>query len=458
MKRRTVLVCTGTRPEVIKLAPVYHALAACGIDAQVLHTGQHGPVVNPLFHFFRISPHWKFRLAHAEFDASWLETEFDVKPRQRFPEHISESSLSRLAAQILRRVDPVIHVSRPDAVLVQGDTISALMCALAAFYARVPVGHVEAGLRTGGPDPFPEELNRRLIARIARWHFTPTRQATRNLLREGVQSGIHLVGNTVVDAVHQTVRMLDARSTRAALLPRDLTRFVDRQRQRRLLVVTAHRRENWGEPIRNIAGAVLDIATAVPDCAVVWPLHPNPQIREMVLTVLDRASSRIRERIHASEPLEYAPMLWVLRRSAMVLTDSGGVQEEAATLGRPVIVLRDSTERPEVITSKGGVLAGASRKRVRKIVLDILASPERYTAMCLRRNPFGDGQASERIAQILAEDLSIASVAPADISTKRRGATRPAQDPRDDGSGRTSRSRRAGALLGARRGPTFESP
>lgn len=420
----------------IKLAPVYHALAACGIDAQVLHTGQHGPVVNPLFHFFRISPHWKFRLAHAELDASWLETEFDVKPRKRFPMHISESSLSRLAAQILQRVDAVIHVSRPDAVLVQGDTISALMCALAAFYARVPVGHVEAGLRTGGSDPFPEEMNRRLIASIARWHFTPTRQATRNLLREGVQSGIHLVGNTVVDAVHQTLRTLDAPGTRAAVLPRDLSRFLHRQRGRRLLVVTAHRRENWGDPIRNIAGAILDIATAVPDCAVVWPLHPNPQIREMVLTVLDGAAIRIRQRIHAAEPLEYAPMLWLLGQSAMVLTDSGGIQEEAATLGRPVIVLRDSTERPEIIKSKGGVLAGASRKRVAKIALDILASPERYVGMCLRRNPFGDGKASERIAQILAKDLSVASVAPAG----------------------TSRSRRPGVIPAARGGPTLESP
>lgn len=436
MKRRTVLVCTGTRPEVIKLAPVYHALAACGIEAQVLHTGQHGPVVNPLFHFFRISPHWKFRLAHAEFDASWLETEFDVKPRHRFSRHISESSLSRLAAQILRRVDAVIHGSQPDAVLVQGDTISALMCALAAYYNRVPVGHVEAGLRTGGADPFPEEMNRRLIANIARWHFTPTRQATRNLLREGVQSGIHLVGNTVVDAVHQNLRMLDARGTRAAVLPRDLSRFLDRQRGRRLLVVTAHRRENWGEPIRNIAGAILDIATAAPDCAVVWPLHPNPNIREMVLTVLDRAASRIRHRIHAAEPLEYAPMLWVLRQSAMVLTDSGGIQEEAATLGRPVIVLRDSTERPEIIRLKGGVLAGASRKRVAKIALDILGSPERYASMCLHRNPFGDGKASERIARILAKGLSMASAAPA----------------------RTSRSRRSGVIPAARDGPTLESP
>jgi UDP-N-acetylglucosamine 2-epimerase (non-hydrolysing) len=456
LERKTVLVCTGTRPEVIKLAPVHHALAACGIDAQLLHTGQHGPVVNPLFHFFRISPHWKFRLAHDELDPGWLDNEFDGKPTHDF-RHASVSSLSRLAAHILQRVDAVIQGMRPDAVLVQGDTISALMCALAAFYARVPVGHVEAGLRTGRTDPFPEEMNRRLIAGVARWHFTPTPQASRNLLREGVRSGVHLVGNTVVDAVHQNLHALDALSRRSALLPRDLSQFLDQQGGRRLLVVTAHRRENWGDPIRNIAGAILDIATAVPDCAVVWPLHPNPKIRDMVLAVLDGASNGVRERIHAHDPLEYAPMLWVLRQSAMVLTDSGGIQEEAATLGRPVIVLRESTERPELIRAKGGVLAGASRKRIGKMARDILASPERYMDMCLRRNPFGDGRASERIAHIMARDLSMGSVA-AERSAKRRGVSRPARAPRDDESGRTLRAEHPGAILAAPGDPNFESP
>ncbi len=405
MKRKTVLVCTGTRPEVIKLAPVYHALAARGFDPQMLHTGQHGPVVNPLFRFFRISPHWKFRLAHVELGANWLESAFEVKPRQRIPRRISESSLSRLAATILQRVDAVIQGSRPAAVLVQGDTLSALMCALAAFYERIPVGHVEAGLRTFGPDPFPEEMDRRLIASIATWHFTPTPRASLNLSREGVRSDIHLVGNTVVDAVQHSLRELDAPGRHAEVMPRELRHFLDRQRARRLLVVTAHRRENWGAPIRNIAAAILDILEAAPDCAVVWPLHPNPRIRDMVDTVLGRASSRIRQRIYAAEPLEYAPMLRLLRHSVMVLTDSGGIQEEAATLGRPVIVLRESTERPEIIESGGGVLAGASRKRVAQTALAILGSPDRYIGMCLRHNPFGDGMASERIARILAKAL-----------------------------------------------------
>lgn len=406
MKRKTVLICTGTRPEVIKLAPVYHALAAHGFDARVLHTGQHGAVVNPLFRFFGISPHWNFRLAHVERDANWLETAFAVKPRQRILGLVSESSLSRLAATILQKADAVIQASRPDAVLVQGDTLSALMCALAAFYERIPVGHVEAGLRTHEPDPFPEELNRRLIAGIATWHFTPTRLAKRNLRREGVRGGIHLVGNTVVDAVQRSLRELDAPGRQAEAMPRELRHFLERQRARRLLVVTAHRRENWGDPIGNIAAAVLDIVKAAPECAVVWPLHPNPKVRDLVLTVLDRAGNKARERIHALAPLEYAPMLLLLRRSALVLTDSGGIQEEAATLGRPVIVLRESTERPELIESGGGVLAGASRKRVARTALAILGSPDRYKRMCLRHNPFGDGLASERIARILAKALS----------------------------------------------------
>lgn len=373
---KKVMVCAGTRPEIIKMAPVYHALKQAGAEVQMLHTGQHVEMAWPLYRFFDMPP------------------VKSLEPRRR------GACLSTLSASVLEQAALAMEALQPDVVLVQGDTTSALMCGMAAYYARIPVGHVEAGLRTYETDPFPEEKNRELLARLATWHFTPTPQASKHLAQEFIRGGIHQVGNTVVDAVHLGQARLatfvpdDVNSQRAA-------EFMAQHKGRRLVLVTAHRRENWGEPMARIAGAVRDLVAARSDIAWIWPMHQNPAVRDTIATQMHGLSFDAQSRLLLTEPADYPSLLQMLDRCVLTLTDSGGIQEEAATLRRPVIVMRDSTERQELIDARGGVLVGADPQKITQTIHQLLDDPAAYAAMQITHNPFGDGLASSRIAQIL---------------------------------------------------------
>jgi len=386
MSRPIVLLCMGTRPEIIKMAPVYHALTESPLRPVVVHTGQHDEIAWPLYRFFGMAPEHVLTLA-----------------RER-------PSLGHLNAQLLDAVDQLLGETPSSAVLVHGDTSSAQSAALAAFYAGVPVGHVEAGLRSGdATDPFPEEMNRTVIAQLARWHYAPTQRAVGNLLREGVPGeGITLVGNTIVDAVQHGLGVLGEGTFVPTGLPREAGPWA---RSGRLAVVTMHRRENWGAPIEAVARAVGLAVAETPDLHVLWPVHPNPAVRASVEAGLARAGldPSASPRVRLVAPLDYPAMLWALRRAWLVLTDSGGIQEEAAALDRPVLVLRKTTERPELIEAGGGALVGAHGPDVTRWLRMLTSNADAYAALRCEVNPYGDGLAGERIAAALT-----ASLAPAD--------------------------------------------
>ncbi|QEL63627.1 UDP-N-acetylglucosamine 2-epimerase (non-hydrolysing) [Oryzomicrobium terrae] len=380
----SILLCMGTRPEIIKMAPVYHALKAANLRPLVLHTGQHREMANPMYEFFGMQP------------ALSLELE-----RRR-------ESLSHLSSLMVDKIGKILEDSAPSAVLVHGDTSSALMAALAAFYQQIPVGHVEAGLRSHcAYDPFPEEKNRELIGRLASWHFAPTAQARANLLREGIAAEtIHTVGNTIVDAVHLAGQMDGAKEAAIPELQRDLARLPALLPGRRLMLVTSHRRENLDGPLANIAGAVRDLLLESPDLLVVWPVHANPRVKETVHAVLDELPAEAAERLFLTQPMGYAALMWLLHRAWLVLTDSGGIQEEAAAVHTPILVLRETTERPELIEAGAGRLVGTDRQTIVTAVRELATRPETAAAMRNAINPFGDGHAGQRIAQVLSTNLA----------------------------------------------------
>ncbi len=364
---KRVMVIYGTRPEAIKLAPVIRAIGASSrLRPVVTLTGQHRAIVEQVNSMFRIRPDHDLNV---------------IRPRQ---------SLHGLTARVLERLTPTLQRERPDAVVVQGDTTSAFAGALAAFYEHVPVVHVEAGLRTGDLySPFPEEANRRLTGQLASLHLAPTPVSEGNLLREGIPSRkVMVTGNTVIDALLWTVRQrvpyddpgLEAiESTDAPVL-----------------LVTAHRRESWGKRMRDVARAIAGLARTHPDLIVVLPLHPNPVVREALLPAL-----RGLDNVMLVEPMDYGAFARLLRRSTIVLTDSGGVQEEAPSLGKPVLVMRDTTERPEAVSAGTARLVGTDPDRVYSEVDLLLASPQAYTRMANAVNPYGDGRAAQRVTEAI---------------------------------------------------------
>ncbi len=294
----------------------------------------------------------------------------------------------------------------PSAVLVQGDTTSALVAALTAFYQKIPVGHVEAGLRTHDEyDPFPEEKNRQMIARLARWHFTPTSQATKNLIAEGIsESQIFQVGNTVVDAVQWGTTQLNGDlGGHTEVLPPSLKTLPTRLPGRRLVLITAHRRENWGAKISQIAQAARRLLEQERDLVVVWPVHPNPKVHMTVATVFQDLAPEVAERLYLTPGLSYPVVLWLLKRAWLVLTDSGGIQEEAAAIKLPVLVLRQTTERPELVTSGLGIMVGTEPEAIIEHVLRLGRNVASYQAMRRAENPFGDGRAATYIGEVLTQ-------------------------------------------------------
>ena len=367
MKRR-VMFCFGTRPEAIKLAPVTTELCKYPreFEVLVLVTGQHRQMLDQVLRVFGIRPDYDLDV---------------MRPGQ---------SLADVTVGVLRGVERVLRRVRPDMVIVQGDTTSALAAALAAFYERIPVGHVEAGLRTGDKySPYPEEMNRRLVSSLADLHFAPTPAAKDNLLNEGVPRGrIHVTGNTVVDALKAM------RASKVAWHVPVLDRIAPEQR---VILVTAHRRESFGPGFERICRALRMIAERNPDVAIVYPVHLNPRVRKPVRAILGRTP-----RVHLIEPLEYLPFVRLMERAHVILTDSGGIQEEAPALGKPVLVMRDVTERPEAVAAGTAKLVGTDADVIVSATERLLHSAAAYRKMARARNPFGDGHAARRIVTATA--------------------------------------------------------
>jgi UDP-N-acetylglucosamine 2-epimerase (non-hydrolysing) len=364
---KRVMVVYGTRPEAIKLAPVIRAIGASSrLRPVVTLTGQHRTIVDQVNSMFGIRPDHNLDV---------------IRPRQ---------SLHGLTARVLERLSPALQQERPDAVVVQGDTTSAFAGALAAFYEHVPVVHVEAGLRTGDLySPFPEEANRRLTGQIATLHLAPTPVSEGNLLRDGISPRrVMVTGNTVIDALLWTVQQHVPYGD-PALEAIDST-------DAPILLVTAHRRESWGQRMRGVASAVARLARKHPDLIVVLPLHPNPVVREALLPAL-----RGLDNVMLVEPLAYGAFARLLQRSTIVLTDSGGVQEEAPSLGKPVLVMRDTTERPEAVSAGTARLVGTDPERVYSAVDQLLTIPRAYETMANAVNPYGDGRAAQRTTKAI---------------------------------------------------------
>lgn len=361
-----VMTIFGTRPEAIKMAPVILELQKFPdeIETLVTVTAQHREMLDQVLDLFQIKP---------EFDLNIMskgQTLFDITTRS------------------LHGLDEVFTKTNPDLVLVHGDTTTTFSSSLAAFYHQISVGHVEAGLRTYNKySPFPEEMNRKLTSAIADLNFAPTEVSRQNLLREGVpDEKIFVTGNTVIDALHMTL-------TREFRFDPALE---ESMKNSRVILVTTHRRENLGEPMRHVYQALKDLLEKFSDLKIVFPVHKNPRVREVVEAELGGI-----ERVVLIDPLEYEPFANLMNRATLILTDSGGVQEEAPSLGKPVLVLRDTTERPEAIESGTVKLVGTSRDKIFETALKLLEDSEEYRKMSEAKNPYGDGHAAERIVEIV---------------------------------------------------------
>lgn len=364
-----VLVVFGTRPEAIKMAPVIRELKQVkDIETQVLVTAQHREMLDQVLHLFAIEPDHDLDLMREGQD------------------------LYSITTGVLNGVREVLEKERPELVVVHGDTTTTFAASLAAFYQRIPVAHVEAGLRTYNKySPFPEEINRSLTARLADLHFAPTDLNRDNLLRESIGDlKIWVTGNTVIDALMQTIR--PGFDFGPELAQVDFNR--------RIILLTTHRRENWGGRMGQIYLAMLDLLKAFEDIEIVFPVHKNPIVRDLAQSMLGES-----KRVHLIEPLEYEPFANLMNQSYLVLTDSGGMQEEAPSLGKPVLVLRDTTERPEAVKAGTVKLIGTNRERVFKEAHELLSNQLEYHKMARAVNPYGDGKAAGRIVKVIIEFL-----------------------------------------------------
>ncbi len=373
MSPRTILCVFGTRPEAIKMAPVVRALAARADEFRpvVCVTNQHQEMLDQVLDIFEL---------HAEHSLQVMT---------------SGQTPNDVTIRVLERLPPVLQSTQPAAILVQGDTTTTFAAALAAFYARIPIGHVEAGLRTYRKDsPFPEELNRQMTTVLADWHYAPTAWSRDNLLRAGVPpETVTVTGNPVTDALTWIAdKVGDGADVVPSLKPTS-----------RMILVTAHRRENFGAPFVDMCEGMRAIVERNPDVEIVYPVHLNPNVQEPVRRILSG-----HERIHLLAPVDYATLVALLKRCAIVLTDSGGIQEEAPSLGKPVLVMRDTTERPEGVEAGTAKLVGTDRQNIVAEAERLLGDPAAYAAMAHAHNPYGDGHAGECIAATLAAALNAA--------------------------------------------------
>ncbi len=356
-----ILSIFGTRPEAIKLAPVLAELNRHDVSSIVCVTAQHREMLDQVLALFAIQPHYDLAI---------------MQPNQ---------SLAELTARALMKLDEVLRIEKPDWVLVQGDTTTAMVGALAAFYHQIKVGHVEAGLRSFDKyQPFPEEINRKIATSVSDLHFAPTEVSKQNLLREGVaENHIVVTGNTVIDALLQVAeKPYDWDTSPLAAIPHD----------KRIILVTAHRRENFGPPLQNICAALRTIAARHPDVHIVYPVHLNPNVQTVVHEMLGTLTN-----MTLLPPLEYLPLVQLMKHSYLVVTDSGGIQEEAPGLGKPVLVLREVTERPEGVAAGTVKLVGTDTDKIIGEIERLLTDQTEYDRMARAVNPYGDGEASARI-------------------------------------------------------------
>jgi len=368
---KKVLIVFGTRPEAIKMAPIVSALnASSECDVKVCVTAQHREMLDQVLALFSIATDFDFDL---------------MKPGQ---------DLTDITNNVLIGLRDVFRQWKPDLVIVHGDTTTAMAASLAAFYAKIPVAHVEAGLRTNDINsPWPEEMNRRMVGRVASLHFAPTAIARSNLLAEGcLDKTIFVTGNTVIDALLSVVKRINT----DALLNQQLREhFSFVSEDKRLILVTGHRRENFGQGFENICKALRVIAERN-DVEILYPVHLNPNVQEPVRRILTGC-----ENIHLIEPQNYLPFVYLMSRAYIILTDSGGIQEEAPSLGKPVLVMRDTTERPEAVSAGTVKLVGTDLEHIVAATEQLLTQPETYDSMAFAHNPYGDGKASQRITEIL---------------------------------------------------------
>ncbi len=383
MNKIKVMSVFGTRPEAIKMAPLVRALQASeSIESIVCLTGQHREMLDSVMDIFH------------------LKSDYDLNIMEK------RQTLSTITTKTLLGMEQVLEEAKPDLVLVHGDTSTTFAGALAAFYHQVKVGHVEAGLRTWDKySPFPEEMNRTLVGDIADLHFSPTRANAENLRREAVMGEIFITGNTAIDAMQYTVR-------RDYTFTTELLNHLDFA-HRRVIAVTCHRRENYGKPMQDIMHAILEVVERHPDVEVVYPVHLSPVVRECAFPILGG-----HDRIHLIDPIDVEEMHNLIARCAFVMTDSGGLQEEAPALGKPVLVMRRETERPEAVAAGTAKLAGVEKDVIVSMANELLDSPEAYAKMAKAVNPYGDGHACARITQAIEWYFGRTAERPADFCTE----------------------------------------
>jgi len=372
-KKFKVMTVFGTRPEAIKMAPVVKALQEQErLDCCVVLTAQHREMLDQVVRLFQIKPDYDLDL---------------MKHGQ---------TLAQLTSGVMEGLSKILLQEKPDMVLVQGDTTTTFISGLAAFYQKIPVGHVEAGLRTGNKySPWPEEINRKLTGSLADLHFAPTPTSAENLLREGIQAQrIFVTGNTVIDALLATVQ----RDYQFA--DPELAEILKENRDKRLILMTTHRRENWGEPMRQIYQALHTVLEEFSDTYVIFPVHKNPMVRQVVNEILGK-----NERVFLVEPLDYEPFVNLMAKAYLILSDSGGIQEEAPSLGKPVLVVRDTTERPEAVEAGTVLLVGTKYDSVVGNLRKLLTDKGMYNKMAKTANPFGDGTASRKITELVLRYL-----------------------------------------------------
>ncbi len=377
MRKKKIMIVFGTRPEAIKMAPLVHALKdePDQFELKICVTSQHRRILDQVLKIFEIKP---------DIDLNLMK---------------QDQNLSNLNSLILNKMQDVLIQNQPDIVLVHGDTTTTLATSMASFYASISVGHVEAGLRTYNLNsPFPEEFNRQVTSRIAKWHFTPTETGKKNLILEGVdQSLVSVTGNTVIDSLQWILSRINKNEEHRKNLEKILNSNLSfNWKDKNFILVTAHRRENFGNGFFQICSAIRDLALKYSDVHFVYPVHPNPNVSKPVNEILNGI-----ENVHLIDPLEYELFVYLLKYSYLVLTDSGGIQEEAPSLGKPVLVMRDFTERPEAIKVGTVELVGLNHQRIFQGVSRLLEDKNHYQTMSRAHNPYGDGLACKRIVDVL---------------------------------------------------------
>lgn len=363
MTPKKILVIYGTRPEIIKLFPVINLLKINPrFETKVINTGQHAQMTRKLEELFNIQPDYFLNIM------------------------VEDQSLNHTLSKVLEQIDPIYTKEKPDLIIVQGDTATVLGSSIAAYNRKIDIAHIEAGLRSFDLNqPFPEEFNRKTVSLIAKFNFCPTVKALNNLKVEGVEKEkLFLTGNTVVDAAQKMIEKFDLRKGKG---------------RKRKILITAHRRENHANGIESICRAVLEVKDKLPEVEFVWPVHPNPNVKQAVYRFLEHL-----ENVHLVEPLPYQELIREMYESYLIWTDSGGMQEEAPSFKKPVLILRNVTERPEVVESGFGKLVGTDIQEIVSSTLELFTSEELYTHMISGKNPFGEGDAAEKIIRILEED------------------------------------------------------